>query len=58
MTILAIEPARAKTIAFSPAITEIDATYMVRKDSPLRAVEQVDAAGVRIAAAAKAGYWR
>ena len=56
VTILAIEPARAKTIAFSPAITEIDATYMVRRDSPLRAVEQVDAPGVRIAAAAKAGY--
>jgi len=56
VTILAIEPARARTIAFSPAITEIDATYMVRRDSPLRAVEQVDAPGVRIAAAAKAGY--
>jgi polar amino acid transport system substrate-binding protein len=56
VAILAIEPARAKTIAFSPALSEIDATYMVRRDSPLRAVEQVDAAGVRIAAAAKAGY--
>src|SRR5215471_7929871 len=31
VAILAIEQARAEKIAFSPAITEIEATYVVRK---------------------------
>jgi polar amino acid transport system substrate-binding protein len=56
VAILAIEQSRAQTIAFSPPITEIEATYVVRKDSPLRAAAQVDAAGVRISAPNKAGY--
>jgi len=56
VAILAIEQARAKTIAFSPPISEIEATYAVRSSSPLRAIEQVDASGVRISAADKAGY--
>jgi polar amino acid transport system substrate-binding protein len=56
VAILAIEQARAKTIAFSPAITEIEATYAVHKDSPLRSVAQVDASGIRISAPDKAGY--
>ncbi len=54
--ILAIEPARATTIAFSPAMTEVEATYVVHADSPLRSVGQVDTSGVRIAAPEKAGY--
>ena len=56
VAVLAIEQARAKTIAFSPPMTEIEATYAVHGDSPLRAAEQVDAPGVRIVAANKAGY--
>lgn len=56
VAVLAIEQARAKTIAFSPAMTEIEATYVVHRNSPLRTAAQVDAAGVRIAAANKAGY--
>ena len=56
VAILAIEATRAQTISFSPPISEIEATYVVRKDSPLRSVEQVDSSGVRIAAPAKAGY--
>jgi polar amino acid transport system substrate-binding protein len=56
VAVLAIEPARAQTIAFSPPITEIEGAYVVRKSSPLRSVGQVDASGVRIAAPAKAGY--
>ncbi|GAB3762298.1 ABC transporter substrate-binding protein [Ramlibacter monticola] len=56
VAVLAIEQARARTIAFSPAMTEIEATYVVHKDSPLRAAAQVDGAGVRIAASEKAGY--
>jgi polar amino acid transport system substrate-binding protein len=54
--ILAIEAARAERIAFSPAMTEIEATYAVHGDSRLRSVEEVDAPGVRIVAPAKAGY--
>ena len=56
VAVLAIEEARAKNIAFSPAMTEIEATYAVHADSPLRTAAEVDAAGVRIAAPAKAGY--
>jgi polar amino acid transport system substrate-binding protein len=56
VAILAIEPARAKTITFSPPITEIEAGYLVPRDSPLQSVAQVDAAGVRIAAPQRAGY--
>jgi polar amino acid transport system substrate-binding protein len=56
VAILAIAQARAQTIAFSPAITEIEATYVVHKDSVLRSVGQVDASGIRISAPEKAGY--
>ena len=56
VAILAIAQARAQTIAFSPAITEIEATYVVHKDSMLRSVGQVDASGIRIAVPDKAGY--
>jgi polar amino acid transport system substrate-binding protein len=56
VAVLAIAQARAKTIAFSPPMSEIEASYVVRKDSALRTVAQVDAAGVRIAAPDKAGY--
>ena len=56
VAILAIEPARAQKIAFSPAITEIEATYAVPQRSALRSVEQVDSSGIRIAAPDKAGY--
>lgn len=56
VAILAIEPARAEAIAFSPAITEIEATYAVHGDSALRSADEVDAEGIRIAAPAKAGF--
>lgn len=56
VAILAIEQSRAQTIAFSQPITEIEATYAVRKDSPLRSIEQVDGSGIRISASEKAGY--
>ncbi len=56
VAILAIEPARAQKIAFSPAITEIEASYAVHKDSALHSVAEVDASGIRIAAPDKAGY--
>jgi len=56
VAILAIEPARAQKIAFSPAMTEIDATYAVHRESSLQSVAQVDAPNVRIVAPDKAGY--
>lgn len=56
VAILAIEPARAKTISFSPPITEIEASYLVFSDSALRSVTQVDVPGIRIAVPDKAGY--
>ena len=56
VAVLAIEQARARTITFSPPMTEIEATYAVHRNSPLRTAAQVDATGVRIVAANKAGY--
>jgi hypothetical protein len=37
-------------------MTEIEATYVVHKDSPLQSVGQVDTSGTRISAPEKAGY--
>ena len=56
VAVLAIAQARAKKIAFSPAMTEIEASYMVHKDSVLRTAGQVDTSGIQIAAPDKAGY--
>jgi polar amino acid transport system substrate-binding protein len=56
VAVLAIEAARARTIAFSPAMTEIEASYVVNQASRLQSVGQVDSAGVRISAAKKSGY--
>ena len=54
--ILAIEKTRAKTILFSPAMTEIEAGYVVHQNSDFQLAEQVDSSGVKIAAPEKAGY--
>jgi polar amino acid transport system substrate-binding protein len=56
VAILAIEQARAQKIAFSPAMTEIEASYVVHTDSALRSAAQVDAPGIRISVPDKAGY--
>ena len=56
VAILAIEQARAEKIEFSPAMTEIEASYMVHSDSKLKSVAEVDTAGTRISVAEKAGY--
>lgn len=53
---LADEPARAQTIAFSPAYLEIQASYLVPAGSPLKRVEDVDRAGMRIAAMTGGAY--
>jgi hypothetical protein len=54
--LIAAEPARAETIAFSPAYAEIEATYLVPAGSPIRSIEEVDRPGVRIALAARSAY--
>ena len=54
--LIAAEPARAKTIAFSPAYAEIAATYLVPAGSPLQTLADVDRPGVRIAVAARSAY--
>jgi len=53
---LGIDPAREGEISFSAAYLEIEATYLVPAGSALRAVADVDRAGVRVAAPARANY--
>lgn len=45
---LAIEPVRAAEIEFTAPYVLIEGVYMVRKDSPLKTVADVDREGVRI----------
>jgi polar amino acid transport system substrate-binding protein len=45
---IAIEPKRAAEVEFTAPYVIIDGTYMVRKDSPLKDVGDVDKPGVRI----------
>ena len=54
--LIGAEPQRAEKIAFTPAYVEIEATYLVPANSPLRAIEDVDRPGVRIAVTARAAY--
>jgi len=54
--LIGAEPQRAAKIAFSDAYCEIEATYLVHLDSPLKSVADVDRAGVRIAVRRGAAY--
>jgi polar amino acid transport system substrate-binding protein len=54
--LIGAEPQRAKTIAFTAAYTEIEATYLVPSGSPLKTIAEVDAAGVRIAVTGRTAY--
>ncbi|MBT3333444.1 MAG: transporter substrate-binding domain-containing protein [Rhodospirillaceae bacterium] len=54
--LIGAEPARAKTIAFSKAYTEIEATYLVPEGSSLTAIDQVDRPGIRIAVSDRSAY--
>lgn len=47
---------RAKTIVFSAAYAEIEATYLVPAGSVLQKIEDVDRGGVRIAVADRSAY--
>ena len=53
---LAHEPARAAEIAFTAPYVVIEGTYLVRSNSPLRRVADVDHNGVRIAVGHKTAY--
>src|ERR1044071_4848916 len=46
---IAIEPVRAADIEFTAPYVIIEGTYMVRQDSPLKEVEDVDKPGIKIA---------
>ena len=53
---IAIEPARAAEIEFTAPYVVIDGTYMVRKDSPLKEVADVDKPGIRIGVGLNSAY--
>jgi polar amino acid transport system substrate-binding protein len=53
---LAVDPARAAEISFTAPYLEIEGTYLVPADSPIRTIDDVDREGVRIAAGAKSAY--
>jgi polar amino acid transport system substrate-binding protein len=53
---LAIDPVRARGIAFTAPYVEIDGAYLVASDSPLQAVDDVDKTGRRIAVATGSAY--
>ena len=50
------EPERAKTIAFTAAYGEIEATYLVPAGSPIQNLDEVDRDGARIAVSARSAY--
>ena len=54
--LIAEEAKRAETIAFSPAYCEIEATYLAPAGSPIRAIDDVDRPGVRIAISARSAF--
>jgi polar amino acid transport system substrate-binding protein len=53
---LAIDPGRADQISFTAPYVEIEGTYLVPPGSPLRAIVDVDRAGVRVGVSAKSAY--
>lgn len=56
IALIGAEPQRAEVIAFTHAYAEIEATYLVPAGSPLKRLDDVDAAGVRIAVAERTAY--
>ena len=56
IAMIAADPKRAETLAFTPAYVEIEATYLVRADSPVRSLAEVDRPGTRIAVSGRSAY--
>ncbi|MGD9883681.1 MAG: ABC transporter substrate-binding protein [Reyranella sp.] len=54
--LIGAEPQRAATISFTAAYVEIEATYMVPGNSPIKSIADVDKPGVRIAVSARSAY--
>lgn len=52
----AIDPARAATTAYTGPYVQIEGAYLVRAESPVRANEEVDREGVRVAVGNKSAY--
>ena len=52
----AIDPARGVDTAFTGPYVQIEGSYLVRNDSPLRANEEVDRDGIRVAVGLKSAY--
>ena len=50
------EPERAKTITFTAAYVEIEATYLVPAGSPIQSIDEVDREGVRIGVYGRSAY--
>jgi polar amino acid transport system substrate-binding protein len=53
---LAVDPARSTEIIFTAPYVLIEGTYMVRSDSPLKNIEDVDRENVRVAVGAGSAY--
>jgi polar amino acid transport system substrate-binding protein len=53
---LAIDPARATQVSFTAPYCLIEGTYMVRADSPLQRIDDVDRSGIRVTVANKSAY--
>jgi polar amino acid transport system substrate-binding protein len=56
LAFLARDPARAAELRFTPPYVVIEGTYLVPEASPLRAIEDLDRPGVRIAVGRGAAY--
>jgi polar amino acid transport system substrate-binding protein len=53
---LAIDPKRGADLLFTPPYLRIEGTYLVRSDSPVLGVEDVDKPGVRVAVGTGGAY--
>jgi polar amino acid transport system substrate-binding protein len=54
--LIGAEPQRAEVISFTPAYTEIEATYLVPAGSPFNIIDDVDTSGARIAVTDRTAY--
>jgi polar amino acid transport system substrate-binding protein len=56
IALIAADPQRAETIAFSAAYVEIEATYLVPAGSEIRSLADVDRPGMRVAVSDRSAY--
>jgi polar amino acid transport system substrate-binding protein len=52
----AIDPARAATTAYTAPYVQIEGSYLVRNDSPIRSNDEVDRDGIRVAVGNRSAY--